>query len=182
MPLVKGSATLRERLGFLRLVDTQLNPIAIASLWRTRALILIHLNSFGSLSGQLQVQSILDAIPDFDASGVALAAIGSGEAQAAEAFGSRFTRRFPLLLDPQLRSYEVVGEGHRKSAKRSSPSALMMEVKTLRSATKEVSGVRAQLVLGATHVFRAGGELALAWLNELNSGTCPTEEVLKALG
>ena len=182
MPLVTASADLVERLGQLRLPDAKLIPVAFRTLWTSSSAILVHLNSFGSLSGREQVQALIEAIPDFAAAGVGLTVIGAGDAKSALDFIGKLTAKVSVLCDPELRSYEMIGEGHRKSARRTSTSALQNEVKLLRNSSMDrKSGPNAQLVLGATHVIRVGGELSLCWLNDRTGGVCPVVDILAAL-
>ena len=182
MPLVTPSPGLGARLAQMRLPDSEKKLAAFQSLWAERTLILVHLNGFGSLVCLEQVQQLLDAMPDLREVGLELAVVGAGDPTAALGFKAKFPRKFPVMIDADLRSFEVIGEGHRKSAKRNSTSALMRQVKLLRNTAPEAkTGAQAAHVLGATHIVRPGGEVIFGWLNDLESGVCPLEQVLAAL-
>ena len=180
MTIVQPSPDLGERLGTLRLPDADRKLTALGSLWAHKTVILIHLNSFASLISTEQVTKLLEELPDLDALELELVAVGSGDPKAAADFRNKFTRRFPILVDGALRSFEAIGEGHRKSAMRSSPSNLLKQVKVLRNNAIESASGKHPKALGATHVIRAGGEVTFAWLNDEASGVCPVEEVLAA--
>src|SRR5438270_7759168 len=107
--IVEAAADLGQRLALLKLPEVDKPEQRLAQLWQSGPLVLVHVNHFESLVCYEQIEELVRALPDLERSAVSLAVIGPGEATAAKAFKAKFARRFPVLIDRDARTFDVIG-------------------------------------------------------------------------
>lgn len=115
------------------------------------------------------------------AAGAGIAAVGTGDAEYGRRFREQAGIGFPLLVDPELRSYRVLGVGHGRVADTLRPRMVVGGARALRRGARQARAGPHPLLLGATHVVEPGGRVPFAWLDGDYADAAPLPEVLAAL-
>jgi peroxiredoxin len=122
-----------------------------------------------------------DHEPDVTAAGATIAAIGTGDIRYAEAFAAEHDIGFPLLVDDDLVTYRAAGARRTSVLGLGSPRVLRAGAKALAAGHRQGRLGPATLLLGATHVVRSDGAVALAWRNADYADNAPVERILRSL-
>lgn len=113
--------------------------------------------------------------------GATIVAVGTGDLNYAKDFKSKFSVPFPVLVDDDLLTYNVVGAGQGSFTDWASPQMLKAAIKVARSGFTQGRIGKHQNFLGATHVIRPDGSVPYAWINADFGDNAPLADVLAAL-
>jgi peroxiredoxin len=116
------------------------------------------------------------------AAGVAVCAIGTGDATVAREFKTKYGLKFPVLVDDGLQSYRAVQVKRSSQLNWVNPKVLTASVRALSSGA--ISGIGSPIgkhteFLGATHVIRPDGSVPFAWINDDFGDNSDVDEVVE---
>jgi peroxiredoxin len=114
--------------------------------------------------------------------GVAVAAVGTGDAAVAGEFKTKYGLKFPVLVDDELLSYRAVQVKKSSQLNWVNPKVLTASVRALSSGA--ISGIGSPMgkhteFLGATHVIRPDGNVPFAWINDDFGDNSDVDEVVE---
>lgn len=119
---------------------------------------------------------------DVARTGATIAAVGTGDMAYARDFKATAEITFPLLVDDEHVSYRAVDAGRSSLAALARPAVVARGVRAVAQGARQGRVGTAPLLLGATHVIRPDGSIALAWRNADVADSAPVAAVLDALG
>lgn len=90
-------------------LDPAGKPVRLGRLWQKKPAVLAFVRHFGCLFCREQVAGLRDALKEIRDRGAELVIIGNGHPEQALAFKEKQKITFPLLTDPDLKSYRAAG-------------------------------------------------------------------------
>jgi peroxiredoxin len=110
-----------------------------------------------------------------------LAVIGTGGQRYAAEFVAEERLDFPVLIDPDLVSYQAVGAGQGGAATFLRPRQAARAASVVAGGKRQHRAGKHTMQLGATHVIAPDGGVPYAWVSDDFADHAPLEEVIAAV-
>lgn len=160
------------------LVDPDDTRVRLGDLWAEQPVVLIHLRHFGCILCRHYAGALRDFHADFEALGVRLIAVGTGGRQYAREFVDERKIPFPVLVDRNMASHEVIRTKQGPWFGILKPRVLWAAIKALFAGERQGKTGPNPFKYGAAHVIGPGNVLHYAWLNDDYHDNTPVEELL----
>jgi peroxiredoxin len=128
-----------------------------------------------------RVAQLRDHEAEIQAAGLDLAAVGTGDVEYARRFKAERSIDFPLLIDDDLESYQVIGTERLSLGSMLSPSSIGSGIRLLARGKLQGPTGSHPTVLGASHVIRPDGSVPFAWVNSSLEDEAPLPAILAAV-
>jgi peroxiredoxin len=113
--------------------------------------------------------------------GATVAAVGTGDMAYAEEFAVDRHVDFPLVIDNDLVTYDIVQARTATAVGLFRPSVMTSAAKAILKGNLQGRIGRAPMLLGATHVIHPDGSVPYAWINDDFGDNAPVGEVIEVL-
>ena len=139
---------------------------------------LVHLRHFGCILCRHFASRLAREHAKLDAAGIRVVAVGTGGRRYAAKFAADRGIEFPVLVDRDLQSHNVIGALSGPPWGILRPAVVRSAVEAFRDGQRQGKTGPHPWIFGAAHVFAEGGELRYAWLNENYNDNPPLEDLL----